>query len=220
MKNKTGLMVVLGTGIVIALVLIITNFNIEVNVSGRNDKNSVSNQPVQQPQGDSMHGGAKPADAAIFNSLLGKPAPDFTLENYNGKKITLSSLKGKNVILFFNEGLMCYPACWNQIAAFGKDTTLNSKAIVLNITADPKNNWKQAIDKMPELASATVLFDSNRQVSQKYGVLTLPSSMHKGQFPGHSYVIIDKEGVVKFVKDDVQMAVRNQELAAEITKLN
>jgi len=115
--------------------------------------------------------------------------------------------------------LMCYPACWNQIAAFGKDTQLGSKAVILNITADPKNDWRQAIDKMPELASATVLFDSSRQVSSIYGVLTLPSSMHKGQFPGHSYVIIDKEGIVKFVRDDVQMAVRNQELAAEIDKL-
>lgn len=72
---------------------------------------------------------------------------------------------------------------------------------------------------MPELAQATVLFDSDRQISQKYGVLTLESSMHKGQFPGHSYVIIDKEGIVRFARDDVQMAVRNQELAAEVDKL-
>jgi len=218
MKNKTGLLVVLATGAVIALVLIFTNFKVEIKVNGK-ETPLVSTSAA----GDSMashHGGGKPADSTIFNGLLNKPAPDFTLESYDGKKITLSSLKGKNVILFFNEGLMCYPSCWNQIVAFGKDTGLNSKTIVLNITADPKNNWKPAIDKMPELASATVLFDSNRQVSQQYGVLTLPSSMHKGQFPGHSYVIIDKEGVVRFVKDDVQMAVRNQEMAAEITKLN
>ena len=218
MKNKTGLVVILATGAVIALVLIFTNYKVEIKVNGK-ETPAVSTSAA----GDSMashHGGAKPADAAVFNSLLGKPAPDFTLESYGGKKITLSSLKGKNVILFFNEGLMCYPACWNQIVAFGKDTELGKKAVILNITADPKNEWKAAVDKMPDLASATVLFDGNRQVSTAYGVLTLPSSMHKGQFPGHSYVIIDKEGVIKFVKDDVQMAVRNQELAAEITKLN
>ena len=214
MKNKTGLMVILGAGI-IALIALIANFNIEVNI---NSKES----PVQGSQDNSMashHGAAKPADATVFNNLLGQPAPDFTLETYDGKKIALSELRGKNVILFFNEGLMCYPACWNQIAAFGKDTSLGKKAVILNITADPQKDWKQAIDKMPELASATVLFDSSRQVSQKYGVLTLPSSMHKGQFPGHSYVIIDKEGMVKFVRDDVQMATRNQELSTEIDKL-
>ncbi len=214
--SKNGLIAILGTGIIIALVVIFTNSN----------KTSTNNQPVQataEGQADSMadhHAAPKPADAEIFNGLVGKSAPDFILETYDGKKLTLSSLKGKNVILFFNEGLMCYPACWNQIAAFGKDTELGNKAVILNITVDPKNDWKQAVDKMPELAQSTVLFDSNREVSTAYGVLTLTSSMHKGQFPGHSYVIINKEGIVKFVRDDVAMSVRNSELAVEIDKLN
>lgn len=223
--NKTGLIAILGTGAVLALILLVSNFNIQININSKGDQVSASqqtNQATQKAQTNSMadhHGGGAVVDATVFNSLVGKVAPDFTLESYDGKKITLSEYKGKNVILFFNEGLMCYPACWNQIAAFGKDTELGKKAVILNITADPKNNWKQAIDKMPELASATVLFDSNRQVSQKYGVLTLPSSMHKGQFPGHSYVIIDKEGIVRFTRDDVSMAVRNNELALEVDKL-
>lgn len=223
--NKTGLIVILGTGIVLSLILIVSNFNIQININSKGDEASASQQTAQTTQGaqaDSMashHGGGAAVDVTAFNSLVGKVAPDFTLESYDGKKITLSEYKGKNVILFFNEGLMCYPACWNQIAAFGKDAELGKKAVILNITADPKNNWKQAIDKMPELTQAMVLFDSNRQVSQTYGVLTLPSSMHKGQFPGHSYVIINKEGIIKFVRDDVQMAVRNQELSGEIDKL-
>lgn len=214
--NKNIIIAILATGLVLALIILVSNFNIQINI------NQPTTQTSQNAQANSMadhHGGGTSVDATIFNSLVGKTAPDFTLEGYDGKKITLSEYKGKNVILFFNEGLMCYPACWNQISAFGKDTQLQSKAVVLNITADPKNNWKQAIDKMPELAAATVLFDSNRQISQKYGVLTLPSSMHKGQFPGHSYVIINKEGIVKFVRDDVSMAVRNQELSAELDKI-
>jgi len=47
----------------------------------------------------------------------------------------------------------------------------------------------------------------------------LESSMHRGQFPGHTYVLIDKQGIVRFIKDDVQMAVRNKELIAEVNKL-
>lgn len=214
--NKTGLITIIGTGIIILAIVVAGNFNIEVNIGGKGNQ-------VSAPQDDSMashHSGAAiPADATVFNNLVGKPASDFTLETYDGNQITLSSLKGKNVILFFNEGLMCYPACWNQIAAFGKDAELGQKAVILNITADPKNNWKEVLDKMPELAQATTLFDNNRQVSTIYGVLTLPSSMHKGQFPGHSYVIINKDGIIKFVKDDVQMTVRNQELSAEIDKM-
>ena len=72
---------------------------------------------------------------------------------------------------------------------------------------------------MPELSTATVLLDTDKQISIAYNMLSLPSSMHKGQLPGHTYVVIDKDGIVQYVKDDVQMAVRNQELIAEIDKL-
>ena len=224
--NKNGFLAIAGTGLIVAIIFFFSNFNIDINTKGGNEQVLSTNNQTDSMHGagagDSMashHGAAQPADASIFNGLIGKAAPNFTLDGFDGKKMTLSDFKGKNVILFFNEGLMCYPACWNQIAAFGKDKDLSSKAVILNITADPANDWKQAITKMPELSVATVLFDSNRQVSQLYGVLSLPSSMHKGQFPGHTYVLINKEGIVKFVKDDVQMAVRNQEISAEIDKL-
>lgn len=35
------------------------------------------------------------------SSLIGKTAPDFTLSDYNGNSITLSSLKGKLVMVVF-----------------------------------------------------------------------------------------------------------------------
>ncbi|OGM13019.1 hypothetical protein A3A76_01995 [Candidatus Woesebacteria bacterium RIFCSPLOWO2_01_FULL_39_23] len=190
--------------------------------AGSNQSNNSNNSKVLSQNAGSTddHHKPQPVDSAVFNNLQGKPAPDFNLEAYDGKEYKLSDLKGQNVLLFFNEGLMCYPACWNQIAAFGKDKELADKAVVLNITADPKNQWKEAVTKMPELSPATVLFDSNRAVSNAYGVLKLESSMHRGQFPGHTYVLIDKEGVVRFIKDDVQMAVRNKELLEEINKLS
>lgn len=157
--------------------------------------------------------------AGTLNNLVGKPAPDFTLESYNGEKITLSSLKGKNVILFFNEGLACYPACWNQIAAFGTDKEFGNKnTVVLSIVNDRKDDWKGAVDKMPELAQATVLLDSDKKASESYNTLFLPSSMHKGQLSGHTYIIVDKDGIVRLVKDDPQMGTRNQELLTEISK--
>jgi peroxiredoxin len=218
--SKTKMIAIVATGIIVALVLIVSNFNIEINVNSNKDDTAKNN--VQQTQANSMdshHGGGAPVDSTVFNGLVGKSAPDFTLENYDGKKVTLSGLKGQNIILFFNEGLMCYPSCWNQIAAFGKDSEISKKAVILSITVDPQKDWNYAVNKMPELAKATVLFDTVGEVSKSYGVLTLPSSMHKGQYPGHSYVLIDKEGVVKFVRDDVSMAVRNSELSAELEKI-
>ncbi|MBI4059218.1 redoxin domain-containing protein [Candidatus Microgenomates bacterium] len=210
---KNIFIVITVNGIILTLIVFFINLTTK-------DKTATTNTQANSTVSTADHHGSGAAvDATIFNGLVGKTAPGFTLETYDSKKISLSQLKGKNVILFFNEGLMCYPSCWNQITAFSKDTTLNSKAVILNITVDPKNDWKAAVNKMPELALATVLFDSGREISQKYGVLTLPSSMHKGQFPGHSYVLIDKEGIVKFIKDDPAMAIRNQELTVEVDKL-
>lgn len=220
MKVKEWALSIIAAGIFGALVILI----VELKDSKKTRPVGQLNQQIRQPadQAGSMddHHKPKPADPSIFDALRDQKAPDFSLVDYNGKTISLESLKGKNVLLFFNEGLMCYPACWNQIVAFGKDTAFQKAGVtVLNITVDPKSRWEQAITKMPELASATVLFDEDRRVSTVYGVLTVSSSMHRGQFPGHSYVVIDKNGTVKFIKDDPEMAIRNRELLNVIETL-
>ena len=173
-------------------------------------------------QQESMdHGVHSAGDLEQLNSWVGKEAPDFTLTSYDGKKFDLKEQRGKKVVLFFTEGAMCYPSCWNQIVAFGKDIAFNKEdTMVLNIMFYTKNEWKKAVDKMPELGVSTVLLDLTKNVSRDYGMLSLPSSMHKGQYPGHTYLILDRDGIVRFVKDDPQMAVRNDELKAELAKLN
>lgn len=187
-------------------------------ISG-NSQDSNSQSQIQT-QNINNHHGSQEANEQAFASLVGKVAPDFTLESFDNKQIKLSELKGKKVVLFFSEGLMCYPACWNQIAAFTKDSAFNNQDVVtLTITVDKKVEWEQAVSKMPELANATVLFDSNRTVSSQYGMLTLPSSMHRGEFPGHTYVILDREGIVTYTKDDPQMGVRNDKLKSELEKI-
>lgn len=45
----------------------------------------------------------KPSD--LNRVKIGHPAPDFTLEDMNGRKISLSDFRGKkNVVLVFNRG--------------------------------------------------------------------------------------------------------------------
>lgn len=209
--------VIIATELIIAAVILGSIF---IKSSNQQPVTTQSTQTNTANNSMADHHKPKPVDSAVFDALLGNQAPDFALPSYDGKQVSLKNYRGKNVLLFFNEGLMCYPACWNQIVAFGKDDAFkNSDTVVLNITVDSKDNWKKAIDKMPELAGNTVLLDPNREVSSLYGVLALNSSMHRGQFPGHTYILVDKESIVRFVKDDAQMAVRNQELLTEVAKL-
>ena len=155
-----------------------------------------------------------------FATLVGKPAPEFSLQGLDGKMYSLSEWRGKKVVLFFNEGIMCYPACWNQMAALGTDKGLNSDQVVTaSIVPDSADEWTDATRRMPELSKGTILLDTNTTISSKYGLLSLPSSMHKGMKPGHTYVVIDQNGIVRYTKDDPNMGINDKTLTAEINKI-
>ena len=155
--------------------------------------------------------------ASDIQALVGKHAPQFSLQDVHGTPYTNDSLKGKNVVLFFNEGIMCYPACWNQMAALPELDS--SDTVALSVVIDQPSEWASAIRQMPQLASATVLFDTDKAVSNEYGMLTVNSSMHYGSYPGHTFVVIDKQGIVRWVYDDPAMGIDNEKIASELATL-
>ncbi len=173
-----------------------------------------------------LSGANKTSDSAptgkfLFSQAVGQKAPDFSLESIDGKIVKLSEYKGKSVVLFFNEGSMCYSACWDQMAEFGNDERFNNGNVVaFSILVDSKSEWQKIISQVPKLEKAKILFDTAKSVSKSYDVLSLQSSMHRGSFPGHTYFIIDKNGIIRYAFDDVQMAVRNDKLASEMAKLS
>lgn len=206
---------------VILVILLVSAFGF---MAFRN-KNTKASTPeptkVAAPTVD-QHGHAMPANipAAPLTDLMNKPAPDFSLADKEGKVYSLNELRGKNIVLFFNEGLMCYPACWNQIVSLSKDERFkDSGTVALSVVVDSPTDWQKAIEKMPELAGSTVVFDKDTVVSKRFGTLTMASSMHYGSLPGHTYILINKEGIVRYVFDDPNMGIRNDELMAEINKM-
>ncbi len=159
-------------------------------------------------------------ESISFSQAVGLKAPDFELNDINENKVRLSSLRGKKVVLFFTEGAMCYPSCWNQIGALGSDSRFNNQDTAsYSIVVDPPSDWKKIISRYPKLGSANLLFDTKRQASVAYDVLYVDSSMHKGGFPGHTYFIIDKEGIIRYTLDDPRMGIRNEELAKQLLKV-
>ena len=197
------------------------------SLGAKNNQASAGNQATGMmngnPGSDSMADHHKPVQgqsSGFFASAVGKPAPDFELQDIEGSAVKLSDYKGKNVVLFFNEGSMCYPSCWNQIAAFANDQRFNQEgAVALSIVVDSQAQWQKIMQQVPQLSKSKILFDTAKKVSSDYDVLFTASSMHKGSYPGHTYFIIDKEGIIRYTKDDPSMAIRNNELAAELGKL-
>jgi len=59
-------------------------------------------QPAQPPQPPAPP--QKPAEPRPQPAIIGQPMPDFTLPVYQGGTLTLSSLRGKNVLILFPRG--------------------------------------------------------------------------------------------------------------------
>ena len=200
-----------------SLVLKDNNYPVRTQVTGMVNENSMNQNS------NSMADHHKPVQSnsnGFFENAIGKTAPEFELQDIEGTTFKLSDYKGKNVVLFFNEGSMCYPACWNQIAELSKDGRLNSDdTVAFSIVVDSSAQWQKIIQKAPQMSKSKILFDTAKKTVSDYDVLFTASSMHKGSYPGHTYFIIDKEGIIRYTKDDPSMAIRNDELAAELGKL-
>ena len=207
-SNKRLFFIIFGTSIVILVFLLLIVFYDYKQKSSVNDyKNSADTSIISQ-------------EKAAFEEFVGKQAPAFELENIEGSIIRMKDFKNKNIILFFNEGSMCYPSCWNQIAQLSNDQRFNNDNVAsFSIVVDPKERWQEIIKKVPQMSLAKILFDNSRAVSSAYHTLYLQSSMHKGSLPGHTYFIINKEGIIKYVLDDPSMAINNDKLASELDKL-
>ena len=192
------------------------------SLGAKANKSPTITSPQATGMASDMSSHHKPAQAkpsGFFENAVGKEAPDFELQDMNGNVIKLSDYRGKNVVLFFNEGSMCYPACWNQISALANDNRLNKDdVVVLSIVVDAKSQWQQILQKVPQLSNSRIIFDSSKKVSIDYDVLYAGSSMHKGSYPGHTYFIVDKEGIIEYVLDDPKMAINNDKLFAELGK--
>jgi len=126
----------------------------------------------------------------------GDRAPDFSLPSVDGKTFSLSDFKGKkNVLLFFQEGIMC-PPCWQQEVDLElKKADLDALNVEpVMITVDPPAALVQA--KAQYGIKSTVLYDNDLTVSRQYDVLR--DSMHPGERPGHVFVLVDKEGKIRW----------------------
>ncbi len=128
---------------------------------------------------------------------IGKPAPDFTVQTDEGKTVSLSDYKGKNVVLYFypkDDTSGCtQEACdfRDAFPRFGK-----AKAEILGISPDSVASHVK-FKKKYELPF-TLLADTEKEVAKAYGV------WRKKKFMGREYMgvvrstfLIDKKGVLR-----------------------
>lgn len=129
----------------------------------------------------------------------GDSAPDFTLENSEKEKITLSQYQGENVVLLF------FPfaftgVCTAEMCSMRDDITTyqNLNARVLAISVDSPftlGKWKEELQIPFQLLS-----DFNKEVCPKYGA---SYEAFRGYMKGvakRSAFVIDRKGMIRYAE--------------------
>ena len=129
----------------------------------------------------------------------GEVAPPVNLPTADGGTFELASLRGESVLLYFQEGAMCQPCWdqlrdierqWNEFEALGIDR-------IISITTDPLGvlSRKGAVEALETpLLSDSDLTVSNAYTTNRYGM------MGRG-YNGHSFVLVDPDGVIRWRAD-------------------
>ena len=146
---------------------------------------------------------------------VGSPVPDFTLPSTAGTDVTLSGLRGKNVLVAFFP-LAFTRVCTVELSSFTDDYAAfrDADTELLPISVDSIPTLKEF--KAKERISVDLLSDFKREVSRRYGTL-LEDRFHSNR----SYVLIDRTGVVRwtFAEDSTGNRRENAELLAQIRAL-
>jgi peroxiredoxin Q/BCP len=129
----------------------------------------------------------------------GTEAPDFTLPDQDGSEVTLSSLRGAPVVLYFYPKADT-PGCTTQACGI-RDHSSDYDAAgvrVLGVSPDPVSAVKKFHDK--QSLNFTLLADEDHAVADRYGTWS-EKSMYGKKFWGvqRATFIIDADGVVAHV---------------------
>jgi peroxiredoxin len=147
---------------------------------------------------------------------VGSAAPDFTLPSTSGSEVTLSKLKGKNVLLAFFP-LAFTRVCTVEMSSFTEDygAFADANTEVLPISVDSIPTLREF--KAKERISVDLLSDFKREVSRRYGTL-LEDRFHSSR----AYILIDRDGIVRwtFAEESTGNRRENTELLERIRALS
>ena len=148
---------------------------------------------------------------------VGHPAPDFTLKDQDQKEVKLSDLRGKNVVIAFYP-LDWSPVCTKEHACFTDDLKSfeGVDAQLLGLSVDSAWSHKAYAEKMGIRYPLLADFHPRGAVASQFGLYLADKGI-----TNRATVIVDKQGVVRYVQVYEILAQRNNsDLVAELKKLS
>lgn len=129
--------------------------------------------------------------------LLNKQAPDFTLYNTQKQQVTLSSLKGRKVVLLF------FPAafsstCTREFCLVRDEFSYYDElqAVVFGISTD--SVWSLDAYRKEQGLNFELLSDYNKEVCSKFNVLHEEFAFGMKGVAKRAAFVIDEKGVVRY----------------------
>ena len=146
----------------------------------------------------------------------GQPAPDFTLRSDAGTDVTLSSLRGRPVVLYFYPKDDT-PGCTTQACgirdAYGEFE--RAGAVVLGVSPDSERSHGKFKEKY-ELPF-TLLADTDHAVAEEYGAWGEKRYMGRTYFGvSRSTFVIGEDGTVKKIFPKVKPAEHADDVLAAL----
>ncbi len=149
---------------------------------------------------------------------IGQNAPLFELTSDEGKKISLSDLKGQNVVLYFYPKDDT-PGCTIEAQDFAKKNKEFQKydCVILGVSRDNVASHCKFIAKYK--LNFNLLADENSDLWQQYGVLKEKSMFGKKSIGiDRSTFLIDKMGKFQRIWRSVKVNGHVEEVLAELAK--
>ena len=146
--------------------------------------------------------------------MLGQKAPDFTLQDQNGKEVHLSDFLGKKVVLYFYPKDNT-PGCTKQACAFAAayEDFRRQDIAVIGISKDSVASHAKFAEKYN--LPFVLLADPERKAIEPYGVWQEKKMCGKVSMGVvRTTFIIDERGVVTHVMPKVKPDTNAQEILA------
>ncbi len=139
-------------------------------------------------------------------------APDFTAKDQNGKDFTLSSLRGRDVILYFYPKDDT-PGCTAEACSFRDNyqSLLGQGFEVVGVSTDDEKSHQKFISKY-ELPF-TLISDTEKRIVEDYGVW-VEKNMYgrKSMGTARKTFIIGKDGSIRKIIDKVDSKNSSQQV--------
>jgi glutaredoxin-dependent peroxiredoxin len=145
---------------------------------------------------------------------IGQVAPDFTLSDSENNPVTLSGLKGKNVLLLF------YPKAFTRVCTKElcdvRDNIARYQSVnasVFGISVDPVNALAQYKEEYHY--NFQLLSDIDKEVSLAYDSIYYDQTLNIPSVSKRSAFVIDKDGIVRHAE-----VLEDASLVPDFEKIN